>query len=305
MKNAVKRATASWVRYSEYEWKKAKDGVLYLTPASNAKPSIYDPLKEMQQIVLDALNIGYLGMTKEPQEKLQEAILSFAQKYGLLGLMTALPTTPSFMDYEAVYLPKNHFIKSESLQTREYLAFFFPFDKLDLRKQGVNSAWSISKDRTMMALAMTMSNRPMAVNMCFQREYAERYDWLVQQFIDWVFVFVTSIFYYTDYEEHSEDELNLYRQSMAAFDGIAPSYHIALLDKPTIVWNFHSLLLGVQLMFSFMLTDDDNPLQLCRNCGKIFIASRPNAQFCSPQCKNRYNVNKSRAKKRGKGDRES
>ena len=31
--------------------------------------------------------------------------------------MTALPTTPSFMDYEAVYLPKNHFIKEESMET--------------------------------------------------------------------------------------------------------------------------------------------------------------------------------------------
>ena len=31
--------------------------------------------------------------------------------------MTALPTTPSFMDYEAVYLPKNHFIKAETMET--------------------------------------------------------------------------------------------------------------------------------------------------------------------------------------------
>lgn len=30
----------------------------------------------------------------------------------------------------------------------------------------------------MIALAMTMSDRPMAVNMSFQQEYAERYDWL-------------------------------------------------------------------------------------------------------------------------------
>ena len=30
--------------------------------------------------------------------------------------MTALPTTPSFMDYEAVYLPKNHFIKAETME---------------------------------------------------------------------------------------------------------------------------------------------------------------------------------------------
>ena len=41
--------------------------------------------------------------------------MEFVTRYGLLGLMTALPTTPTFMDYEAVYLPKNHFIREESM----------------------------------------------------------------------------------------------------------------------------------------------------------------------------------------------
>lgn len=59
------RTSSTWVRYSEYEWKKAEDGALYLTPAPNAKPSIYDPLKETQKIVLDALQIGRLCMSKE------------------------------------------------------------------------------------------------------------------------------------------------------------------------------------------------------------------------------------------------
>ena len=86
------------------------------------------------------------------------------------------------------------------------------------------------------------------------------------------------------------------QQSMAAFGGIAPTYHIALLDKPTIIWDFHSLMLGVQMMFSFMLTDSENPIKLCRHCTKAFVASRPSAVFCSPQCKNKHNVYKSRAR---------
>ena len=77
---------------------------------------------------------------------------------------------------------------------------------------------------------------------------------------------------------------------MAAFGGIAPSYHIELLDKPTIYWDFHSLLLGIQMMFSFMLVDGDQPLRLCKHCQKLFLGSRSNAAFCSPRCKNQYNV---------------
>ena len=293
--------SSHWVRYSEYEWKTGEDGKLYLTPGKDAKPKIYDPMKEYEAIVVDAMNIGRMCMEKQPDKAIRHKIREFALKYGLFGLMTALPTTPTFMDYEAVYLPKNHFIKAETMGTMEYLKLFFPFGGLDLKKNGVESVWSIGGDRTMIALAMTMADKPTAVNMCFQREYAERYDWMKQQFTDWIFTLTTSILYYEDYDKIDEDTRNLYRQSMAAFDGITPTYHIALLDKPTIIWDFHSLLLGIQMMFSFMLTDEKRPLRICRHCTKAFVASRPSAVFCSPQCKNQHNVYKSRAKKKDSG----
>ena len=41
------------------------------------------------------------------------------------------------------------------------------FDKLDVIKRGVESMWNIQNDRIMMALAMTMTDKPMAVNMAF------------------------------------------------------------------------------------------------------------------------------------------
>ena len=82
-------------------------------------------------MVLEALNVGMLMMSRSPEDEVEKAILAFVTHYGLLGLMTALPTTPSFMDYEAVYLPKNHFIKEECMETEGYLALFYPFDKLD------------------------------------------------------------------------------------------------------------------------------------------------------------------------------
>ena len=261
MKNLFERTSSNWVRYSEYEWRTAEDGTLYLTPTKTAQPSIYDPLAEYQKIVLDAINIGRMGMSKKPDADIQKAIQQFAVKYGLFGLMTALPTTPNFMEYEAVYLPKNHFIKEETMSTEKYLALFFPFDK-----------------------------------------YAERYEWMKQQFIDWAFTYINSFLYYEDYDTLNDETRQMMQQSMAAFGGIAPTYHIALLDKPTIVWDFHSLMLGVQMMFSFMLTDSENPIKLCRHCTKAFVASRPSAVFCSPQCKNKHNVYKSRAKKNKDGD---
>ena len=284
-------SNSTWVRYSEYEWKQAENGKLYLTACADAQPTIYDPLKEYQQLVLDALYIGRLGMKQEQDDtEIQAEIKVFAEKYGLFGLMTALPTTPSFMDYEAVYLPKNRFIKKETMSTEEYLALFFPFDKLDVVKRSVESLWNIEGDNMMMALA------PMAVNMSFQRQYAESYEWMKQVFTDWAFNATTVFLYYNDYDRLDEDYKQLMRQSIRAFDGNAPSYHIELLEQPTLVWDFHSLLLGIQMMLSFMLTDKNNPIRVCKKCSKFFVASRPSAVFCSPRCKNQYNVYKNREK---------
>ena len=290
-------SNSTWVRYSKYEWKQAENGKLYLTACADAQPTIYDPLKEYQQLVLDALYIGRLGMKQEQDDtEIQSEIKAFAEKYGLFGLMTALPTTPSFMDYEAVYLPKNRFIKKETMSTEDYLNLFFPFDKLDVVKRSVESLWNIEGDNMMMALAMTMSDRPMAVNMSFQRQYAESYEWMKQVFTDWAFNATTVFLYYNDYDKLDEDYKQLMRQSIRAFDGNAPSYHIELLEQPTLVWDFHSLLLGIQMMLSFMLTDKSNPMRVCKKCSKFFVASRPSAVFCSPRCKNQYNVYKNRAK---------
>ena len=102
-----------------------------------------------------------------------------------------------------------------------------------------------------------------------------------------------------------EDTRNLYRKAMAAFGGIAPTYHIELLEKPTIYWDFHSLLLGIQMMFSFMLVDDAKPLRLCKHCQKVFLGSRANSAFCSARCKNQYNVYKSRGKNKGQDGEEN
>lgn len=296
MSNLFQKTSSNWVRYDKYEWKEDKEDALCITPSPDAKMSLYNPLKDSEQMVLKAVNLGLMCMDKNnTQEQLQNAIMDFVTDYGLLGFMTALPTTPDFITYHAVYLPKNHFIKEESMTTEKYLSYFFPFDKIDFVKKGMESSWN-TDDVQMMALIMTMKNKPQAVIMSFQKEYAERYDWLVTLFKDWAFTFMSSFLYYQDFDMLDDMQKQLYRQGMTVFGGIAPTYHIELCERPIIVWDFHSLLLGVQMMFSFMLTDEKSSLKVCKHCGKAFVASRPNSVFCSSKCKNQYNVYKSRAK---------
>ena len=283
MKNLFKHASSSWVRYDRYEWKKDKNNKYYITPGPNAMPKIYDPLKDYKPMVLDALNIG-LMIRKSSKRKVREAIMDFVSNYGLLGLMTALPTTPKFVDYKAVYLPVNHFIRDEVMATNRYLEQFFPFRKLDFKKKGKDAAWFIDGDNTMLALAMTFRKEPDAQIMCFLRDYAEKYDWLVQVFQDWSFTFLSSFLFYEDYDEMEEETRAIYRAGMAAFEGITPEYHIELRDRPTMVWDFHSLLLAIQMMFSFLLVYETSTLKLCPNCYKAFFTENEDDVYCSENC---------------------
>jgi len=294
MNSLFERSSSCWVKYSQYELRAAADGTRYITPVRRAKPVIYDILKdaEAETLVVDALNVGLAQMGKANEKVVNAALMNFVHKYGLLGFMTALPTTSHFMKYDSVYLPKNLFIKDEVMKTEDYVAQFFPFERHTFR-----AGFGIELDPAMMALAAAFGDVPTAMNMSLQWEYAERYDWLLTQFKDWAFTFANSMIYYADYDGLNEITRSLLRKSMEAFGGIAPTYRIALLDKPTIVWDFHSLLRGVQMMFSFMLTDETNPLRTCRHCTKAFNATHPKVAFCSPRCKNQYNVYKSRAKK--------
>lgn len=77
-----------------------------------------------------------------------------------------------------------------------------------------------------------------------------------------------------------EETCDTYRAGMAAFEGIAPEYHIELRDRPTMVWDFHSLLLAIQMMFSFMLVDETAVLKLCPKCSKAFFTENEDADCC-------------------------
>ena len=76
MDNIFKRTSAHWVRYDKYEWKESTDGVLYLTPAKDAVMSLYNPIKEYEELVLTALGIGLDVMQKKASmEELKQRIL--------------------------------------------------------------------------------------------------------------------------------------------------------------------------------------------------------------------------------------
>jgi len=132
MNKLFQQNSTPWVQYSNYEYRQAENYKLYLTPAAGAKPKPYNPLHNFEEIVIAALNVGILALKRQDDNDLQAAVKEFVVNYGFLGFISALPTTADFTDYTAVYLPKNHFIKTETLSTSTYISQFFPFNKLDM-----------------------------------------------------------------------------------------------------------------------------------------------------------------------------
>ena len=120
--------------------------------------------------------------------------------------------------------------------------------------------------------------------MSLQRSYAERYDWLEKQFKDWAFIVFTAQEYYVDYDELDEKERLLFKQAIRAFEGVSPTYRLELLDRPTLVWEFNSLMQALQLMINLMLSDENNLVKICKKCGNAFIPKKTSDLYCSRNC---------------------
>jgi predicted nucleic acid-binding Zn ribbon protein len=298
-------SSTGWVAYDGYEIIGER---LHrcITSSVTAKPREYDPLAAADGLVCDAVNVGLLVTKLAGYDAIEKAMLDFHAKYGLLGFITALPTTPDFFEYETVFLPKNPVTKAARYSVAEYMKIFFPQVKEDLLlKRQKAHQWLFDGllgdeppigvgDREVTALYARFKGFPEAQRRSFQRGYAEPCTWVEEQFRDWASMFLSAHFYF---EERDSDFQELHRHSLLAYPGIAPHYKIVLKDRiPSLQWNFHSLLQTIGLLLSLMMTDGSRPLRLCPECEKAFIAKDSRAVFCSHDCKNRHNVRRSRQK---------
>lgn len=61
-------------------------------------------------------------------------------------------------------------------------------------------------------------------------------------------------------------------------------------------WQTSGLLNAIEITYTLMLCGETKQLGLCKHCGAPFYAKNPKSEFCSSQCRNRFNVYKSRKK---------
>lgn len=285
MKKLFENSTAIWTRFGAYEWKETGKGELFLVPTKDSEFGLYNVFDDIDSLVLDAATAAVKCFKARNDKKvIMKEIQDFVCKYGLLGIMKALPGTADFMRYEKVYLPKNLLFRDEVMDTMEYINYFFPFATPCVKRNKEFLVWD-EESKIIVSFTENPPENPAITSSDAIKAYGEKYEWLEKIFKDWGFMFLCAAIYRNEIYAMPEVEYKLLRTGLAAFNGNAPTYHICLEDGPKLEWDFHSLMLITQLMMSLMITDSDRPLRMCERCEKPFIARGKNVRYCSKECR--------------------
>jgi len=210
-----------------------------------------------------------------------------ALKYGLLGFMTAIPLNGNFMEYPHVFLGRNGFFETDFMETRECLQVFQPF--------GIKQGQPKTGFAMLPALIM---GKTLEYSIVFYRNYAECTDWLFGVFSEFYTHFAACAAY------HTMDNPVLQGRCadiVSSFCEYGLGFRMRMDGKPMLVWDFNSLKTALETVYAFLVSSADQPLRMCKHCGKVFFATHGRTEFCSGRCRNQFNVYKSR----GKGKTES
>lgn len=257
-------ACASWVRYSRYEFRQFPDGVRVM-PAADAVPQLYNPLETAWEMLAEAMELG--RQRRQDLADIDEAVLRFAERYGLLGIAVDLPSDPDFFRSREILLPENDFgFTPGTIPIGEYLDRFFPEGTLPCPEDTLGIA----------------AGREESYNLVFSRGYGERLSWIRDYFAGLERVYSR-------------------RDSASSSPLTRPHtlrYQVTGGVQPRLQWVFPSLESVLDLALAQSLCAEEPVLRVCKNCGKIYYNPHARSEFCSVRCRNQYNVRAWRSRQR-------
>ena len=117
MKNLFEQSRSHWVRYDYYELKTAEDGKRLHHPRQECKAGCLQSAERGPQHCAGCPECRDADDGTQAGSRSEKGDNGVYHPVRPAGLMTALPTTPSFMTMRRYTCPKNHFIKEESMAT--------------------------------------------------------------------------------------------------------------------------------------------------------------------------------------------
>ena len=256
-----------WYKHETYTLKQHKEKGLYLKSKGNSLRE-YNPFEYSTEILFTLLNIGMLALHKK---NVDEEILDFVNRFGFLGFGQAVIE----QEYEncSIKFYKGNPFGRDVMHYTDFADLIFPFEKKSHRIIKGNEA------RATILFAMHYEDNRDIKCAIFHSEYSEQTAWI------------------SDYAVY------LYSTFLKLYDG--KSFEHRLWNTKTFIredkkqcWQFDSLKSAIDIIFWERLQSESPQIKLCKRCRKPYISKSKKSEYCSPSCRNIYNVKKSRHRKR-------
>lgn len=302
------RYSTEWIVFDEYTIEEVQEGVLYIRPKKGADFKLYNPFNVAEPLVIDTLGLGdaYLLYQQALEDKdlnayrkrkckkmwyeLQEQILKYVKKYGLMGFMSSSTYNRNIVgDKEILLTQKNPLsLKTSHMNGQAYMKLFTPFieeGNIDLYMHKDKVHFTKYEDTP-----KYYGKRPLVLDLIFSSFYAENIVWLLDfsamlaRHYDQLATFKASALSLTEPVTILADQ----------FEATKIGFTITQGRETKISWEFDSLKTTVQTIYAFAVTDRVSALKRCEHCRRFYIANSTKEKYCGASCRNRYNVMKSR-----------
>ena len=263
----------------------------YIFPDSiNKEQSSGAPLIDIEKdfeesILIDLLNIGKLAFYNETD--IEKSVLDFVNKYSTLGLINDLPLNKYFFLDDKIVLKDYNYIGNSDLTTvvdrKKYFKLFFPTCNDNQIKELINEVTKLTETPAMEKYILSDVNKLLAGS----NLYCEPLDMFIQ-YAKYLYSLLNNISNEDNYnidELLKQFEINNIKMSLSRKETLSVEFQITCLKQ------------YIDYYFAKTVAKDINLLKICKFCNKAFIANNPKAEYDTPQCKNKANVYKSRAKK--------
>lgn len=266
------------------------NGKKYIVPDSvSKKHDSGAPLIDLEEdysetILIELLNVGKSAVFKE--NDLEKQIIKFVNKYSTLGLICDFPINRYFFLNEKIILKDYNYVGNSDLTTvidrKEYFKLFFPTCDDKQINELIQKAIKLTEQPAMDKYITSDMNRLLIGS----NWYCEPLDMFIQ--------YATYLYNLLNYISLN-DKFNI-DTLLRQFEINNVKMKLFQNETLSIEFQITSLKQYIDFYFTKTVAKDINLLKICKFCNKAFLANNPKAEYDTPQCKNKANVYKSRAK---------
>ena len=253
---------------------------LYIIPDKKANRKQI-PAEKAEDAMIEFLNLGRKVYYCEDVKDVE--LISFVEKYGLLGFMEDFSANKYYVTSNDVLLRGCNLITGKDalmkIDLLKYMKIFFPRLKENQIEKLIKECNKILSEPEMEVITIQELNR----KLIFSEEYGEPVKMIAEY---------AKILYGALRANNNEEEYKRINP-IISMNKLGNEIHRVPTEMGV---RFNYLKQGIDYNFLINVTQDVSTLKACKYCGRAFFASNPKAEYDTPGCKNKANVYKSRGK---------